>query len=288
MNTKKINELTMMETVSDAANVLVEENGEAKRVPAGKMVAGSLPEHLQFGEEIATVSGPVNITWDGNTDGSVKVFAGESGAFFYKVSDDVFSDEQLKLMSISLSTDLTFVLADVWNEALGTQIVVSDEVTIAVAVASVRKDGAAVKFGGDFPYFPEKGIYFIALPEIYYTASLASTEPVEQTKIVVKPIDKKYLPESVAQVTKFYVEYGRDCYIYTDETFNNRASKQDVLDAISKGVIYVHSNTGAMTLVSQILVLDYVQIKAALYAWENVDLNDFYTAEYVEEDAGPS
>ena len=41
MNTKKISELTMMETVSDAANVLVEENGEAKRVPAGKILPES-------------------------------------------------------------------------------------------------------------------------------------------------------------------------------------------------------------------------------------------------------
>lgn len=40
MKTKKISELTILGTVSDATNVLVEENGEAKRVPA-EMMGGS-------------------------------------------------------------------------------------------------------------------------------------------------------------------------------------------------------------------------------------------------------
>ena len=81
MKTKKISELTMMETVSDAANVLVEENGEAKRVPAGKMVAGSLPEHLQFGDDLVTLfEGEYDFTdMDGMPSVMVDGFADQSG-----------------------------------------------------------------------------------------------------------------------------------------------------------------------------------------------------------------
>lgn len=150
-----------------------------------------------FYEETEVVNEPLNITWDGNTEGLLCVtLVGDSG--LYKVSDLVMTDEQLKLCTIIPSNDTGIVnIGEKWDEALGTNIMAFDDCTIAYTIISVRAENANCNFGGIELTFPEKGIYFAFNPQ-FHTESLTSTEPIEQTKTVVHKLDKKFLPDDVA------------------------------------------------------------------------------------------
>lgn len=154
---------------------------------AKAMGGGSLP----FGEETITVGGDT-LTWDGNTEGLVCV---ETGEFvFYKISDDVFTDEQIKSMTISASIGQTFVVADLWDGAQGVSIFATEDCTVAMMAAFARKDGAVC----NGITFPQKGTYVASVPDVFYVDSIVSTDPIfVTTKTVVKTIDEKYLPDSV-------------------------------------------------------------------------------------------
>lgn len=227
MNTKKINELTMMETVSDAANVLVEENGEAKRVPAGKMVAGSLPEHLQFGE---TVVGGDTLTWDGNTEGLVSV--GE----FYKVSDTVFSAEDCTNgIDASLINNIIDAVFQSECSAVGVNgsTVVRDIENSPIAV-SIPPEGVGVDLDG--LTFPETGTYLLNAGFMHCGSLTVHGFGGFPTK-VIKPIDKKYLPADAVGSTRFYVHTDSHT-IYTDPVNEIEATSADVDTALDKGPVY--------------------------------------------------
>ena len=182
MKTKKISELTMMETVSDAANVLVEENGEAKRVPAGKI----LPEHLRFGE---TVEMGDTLTWDGNTEGLTGVDFGSDAA--YKVSDAVFSTEDcVNGVNSSLKLpDMVIQEECVISNFNGVTYVNCGNFP---AVYSVPPECVGVDFYG--VTFPEAGTYLAKAP-FYHCSSLTIPGFGGFVTKTVKPIDTKFLPE---------------------------------------------------------------------------------------------
>lgn len=187
MKTKKINELTMMETVSDAANVLVEENGEAKRIPAGKMVAGSLPEPLQFGE---TVVGGDTLTWDGNTEGLLC-----DGGVYYKVSDATPSIEDC-----ANGASMVFSSRDGNREGeeLTAESIVSlaDGLVLIGEAYSVHETALNVEheaIGGTV--FTEPGTYFFATEGGDYISSLTIPGYAGFQTKTVKTIDTKFLPE---------------------------------------------------------------------------------------------
>ena len=135
-----------------------------------------LPEGHQFGKEVQTVNEPLNLTWDGNTEGLVEV----QGA--YKVSDVVLTDEQIKTATFSVNGQ-SAVLGDLWDA-----FYVADDLAILADAGLIfcRKDGA--EFMG--VTIPEAGIYFF---EQLAGASL-TTEPIEQTTVVVTPISEEYIP----------------------------------------------------------------------------------------------
>lgn len=64
-----------------------------------------------FGEETVVVNEPLNITWDGNTEGLVSI----ADTPFYKVSDLVLTDEQIKTATITLSDGLSLYIGDEWE-----------------------------------------------------------------------------------------------------------------------------------------------------------------------------
>jgi hypothetical protein len=129
-------------------------------------------------EEI--VNEPLNITWDGNTEGLVSVEP------FYKVSDALLTDEQIKSATVVFNGE-TIAIGDVFDT-----IEVSEELVGSDFIVFCRKAGAAF---GPFT-FPEIGIYFVSMGEMY-VSSLTTTEPIEHTKTVVHKLDKKYLPDDV-------------------------------------------------------------------------------------------
>lgn len=72
---KKLSEATLVESISDVANILIEENDEIKRVPKDELGGCSCPEILE------TVGGDT-LTWDGNTEG-LDTYSN----VYYRVSD---------------------------------------------------------------------------------------------------------------------------------------------------------------------------------------------------------
>lgn len=190
-------------------------------------------------EETTVVNEPLNITWDGNTEGLVSV-VDEWGLVYCKVSDATPTIEQLfnggsfiaKYWEDSpylLSSDLVN-LSDNENVALFLQ---KDNIGLAVAYSD--------EAGLEGITFPEKGLYFTvsyAYEEPAYILSFTTTEPVEHIKTVVKKLDKKYLPDDIGGgYTIFYVDFA-DEKIYIDESIETEANSVDVETALSKGVIY--------------------------------------------------
>lgn len=149
-------------------------------------------------EAVETVNEPLNITWDGNTEGLECV-----ADALYKVSDLVFTDEEIKLMTITTSAEGIgpVPISEMWD-AMVAQGLATEDYVICTAVVFVRTPNVSV---GGITY--DVGIYFMNDPEYYYVSSLTTTEPVEQTKTVVHKLDKKYLPDDVGGVFKVNVSY---------------------------------------------------------------------------------
>lgn len=144
--------------------------------------AGHVKNRTHY-ETVETVSEPLNITWDGNTEGLVCV-----ADMLYKVSDAVLTDEQIKSATVGVSDGTTLTISALWDEA----VMITDELVAPCEyVLFVRKEGAYL----NGMTFSDVGIYFVNVPDVLYASSLTTTEPVEQTKTVVHKLDKKYLPD---------------------------------------------------------------------------------------------
>ena len=147
-------------------------------------------EDLACYESKETVYEPLNITWDGNTEGLVCV----EGQPVYKVSDIVLTDEELKLCTYETSAGETVNISDRWDDPHF--IIAAENVTGAGMILSARIDGAVFNVGNVSFTLPEKGIY-VGMFSDSYVKSITTAEPIEQTKTVVHKLDKKFLPDGV-------------------------------------------------------------------------------------------
>lgn len=142
-----------------------------------------------FYEETATVLEPLNITWDGNTEGLTFVPMGASTA--YRMSDAMPTLAQLQTGTVDMGFPDT--------DDKETDIPISDFVVMlndsTALILSGERIQIIVLYDGTTLNAPN-GLYF-SKEDVggIYVASLTTTEPVEQTKTVVKPIDTKFLPE---------------------------------------------------------------------------------------------
>lgn len=142
-----------------------------------------------FFEEAQIVNEPLQLTWDGNTDGLVT--ATLDGTIFYKVSDLILAEEQFKSATVLMSDGFELTMGDNWESLVEEGMITEDFYSGGDAVFNVKKDGVSIYDG----YFAESGIYFMKMDDSVYTCSLITAEPVEHTKTVVKKIDEKFLPE---------------------------------------------------------------------------------------------
>lgn len=157
-----------------------------------------------FYEETKTVNEPLSITWDGNTEGLVRV-----GEEFFKVSDVVLTDDQIKTSTIFANVGFSFSVIDVWDSMVEAGMVTEDVVAVGEGYAIfVRRPGSEI---GPF-VFPEAGIYFVKINDEVHISGLTTTAPVEQTKVVTKKIDPKYLPD-----------VGGMKYVYVNEEYDGDA-----------------------------------------------------------------
>lgn len=137
-------------------------------------------------EEITVVNKPLNITWDGNVEGLVSFEAWDS--YYYKVSDLVLTDEQIKLTEMDDFHGDHTVASEMWDFLVEVGCVMEDIVLFNL-VLFVRKDNLSVM---DIT-IPEKGIYFARWPENYIT-TITTTEPITIPETTIKTIDEKFLP----------------------------------------------------------------------------------------------
>lgn len=185
-------------TDKDGAKQFDVMNGKDGEGESGGEVHWDDVQGKPFGEEAVKVNEPLNLTWDGNTDGLLEVVCNaDPGMKWYKVSDDVFTDEEIRLMSATFM-DYAMPLGDVLTEYAFTADWVAE--FSAPFVVFVRKDGANV-FPDSFiddvsteTLFPEVGVYFFKADEEQCTFALTSEAPIPHSKTVTKPIDTKYLP----------------------------------------------------------------------------------------------
>lgn len=100
----------------------------------------------------------VTIEWDGNTEGLDAV-----GGMFYRVSDVVLSNEQIKTGFIKDNADLELPIAPMWDELAGAGLL-TDDISIIEMVAFVRKDNVSfngVVFGIAGVYFANKNNHYV-------------------------------------------------------------------------------------------------------------------------------
>lgn len=143
--------------------------------------------------ETVIVNEPLNITWDGNTDGLTAVNS------LYKVSDLVLTDEQIKSGTLTvLGKSDPIELSSLWDSAESNGTATDNYVSLNEYIVFVRKAGVTFFT----MYFSECGIYFTKYSDTLYPTSLTTTEPVEQTSVVVRQLDEKYIPDTIARAPK--------------------------------------------------------------------------------------
>lgn len=175
-------------------------------------------------EETTVVNEPLNITWDGNTEGLLCV-----DGCLYKVSDIVLTDEQLKTITETRHSGNVITYGN-WEDWVASGCVTEDGAYLDSAY--IRKAGATI----DGATFPETGIYlFNGGDGGDYTASITTTEPVEYTKTVVHKLDKKFLPKA----TTLYVVDSR---LYHDEECTRKVSAAELDDMIFFGGVLLNED----------------------------------------------
>lgn len=194
-------------------NVLTTDDAEqGNNLPITSKGARKLADNISYNdlkdrpfyEETEVVNEPLNITWDGNTEGLLEVAlpTPEATALgvinVYKMSDVVLSDERLKSASIRVPRALN--LGDVWDTLLGQGYIVSAQsatiVTVPrdqVVIVAVREDSYAY----DANITLDKGLYFSKYNTQQYISSFVTAEPVEQTRTTLKKLDKKFMPDDI-------------------------------------------------------------------------------------------
>lgn len=234
-------------------------------------------EDKPFYEAEEIVNEPLNITWDGNTEGLVSVVF-EEGVGYYKVSDDVFTNEQIKLMTRTLNNfgNPHVMQIDVIWETLVEDGNVTEDFVVADfdwMFIFVRKAGATI----DGIVFPEVGVYFFKEADDYYMQSLTTTEPVEHTKTVVHKLDKKYLPDDVGGSVKVFYASFDDDYLYHDKETTMKVSKDEYLLALSSGVVTIATSDGYKVFYPSLNELngDF----AAVSLWNYAEWWTVYTSE---------
>lgn len=218
------------------------------------------------------VSEPLNITWDGNPDGLDELVYTQIGEnYFFKVSSRVLTDEQIKLATINTTFDGSVPIVEAWNYWLEKGFVTEGAVYAYYAVF-VREAGAEV----NGVVFPEAGVYAV-FHNGDYAYSITTTEPIAQTKTVVKKLDKKYLPDDVGgSVTAFYVSFD-DNYLYHDKETTMKVSKDEYRLALSSGVVTIATPDDYSVFYPS--YSDFADDYASVSLWDDGDWVTVHTSE---------
>jgi len=202
-----------------------------------------LPDSIPY-EENTVVNEPLNITWDGNTEGLVSVTLGS--ATYYHVSAIVLSDDHIRMATVADTMGDIVALDDQWNDPENSPTVTEDVVAFHGSICFARKDNAAYSDEFVTTTFPKAGIYFAAIPNFVHINSLTTTEPVEQTKTVVKKLDKKFLPDDVGGGSIMYCGGNNDDddvhlfhFDFDTGEIGAAVTRAELVAAFKHGAIYI-------------------------------------------------
>ena len=154
----------------------------------------------------------LNIAWDGNIEGLTIGTSGEytydnvNGIYtFYKVSDTVLTDEQIKLVTRHISITNEYgtsehhhLIGDLWQSIVD-EGNVTDSFVYADYVLFVKSPSSD---------YNECGIYFAKVKEFSgseqvldaVTTSITTDEPIEYTKTVAHKLNEKFIPDTIARL----------------------------------------------------------------------------------------
>lgn len=128
-----------------------------------------------FGKTVEIIK---SIDWDGNTEGLTNV-----AEVYYKVSDGIFTDEQIKTCTIQFDGS-SIIVSQEWP-AIETMGWVTEDAVFFEAAIFIRRPTVFLNVA-----FNEPGVYFVNDSGVYVT-SVTFSKPVEIN--TVKKIEPKYL-----------------------------------------------------------------------------------------------
>ena len=247
METKRITDLTILESLSDAANVLVEENGEAKRVPAGNLGGAS--------------------SWNDLTDKP-----------FWAAETVVLEEQELApnpdmggfcvgsvSAAISVGDNLTVVLD---GTAYSVEVVDAKSMPYFGNLSMV---GAGADTGEPFC-----GTYMDG--QVAVMCGDGANHTVRISVITLEKLDPKYYDAQAV----FYLNAP---YLYTDLGKTVKATKADVLSAAKRMPIVIIADDQHFTPICVDTRNDYATVWLYVTALEGDQLMQakYYTAEYTPE-----
>lgn len=198
-----LNNTEVLAEAGENAKLVVEEDGELKRIPASavgqvKTVNGVEPDEagnvgVSYNNlldkpfyEIGT-----SVKWDGNTEGLV------NSAQYYKVSDAVPTKEQC----IGGHGTIVNNGSSMPGQFTEDMFQIDEENIFGFDFFRVVKEDGT-QYAGET--YPEKGIYFLKMGDAMYMSELTTAD------YDLKPIDARFLPEGVSVVpyagSQYYFE----------------------------------------------------------------------------------
>ena len=190
---KKLSEATLVENISEVANVLIEENDEIKRVPKSELGGCSCPEILE------TVGGDT-LTWDGNTEGLevATINYPEEIRKFFRISEITPKQEDF---TNGFSITYTDGSADIYDNDNPLEIFDGFIIVDGCYIISFEDNIKFLLNNEGFVSIPKKGIY------IYDELNNSSLKINRYTGFPKQQIKEKYLP-SVGGVTILPIDDG--------------------------------------------------------------------------------
>ncbi len=232
-----------------------------------------------FYEEVTEAMGDT-LSWDGSTDGKLFIDLGE-GYGFAKIGDNILAPEDVANGIAIGMVDVDGTIDEVPMTGEEAQNMFADSFAVFTgAIVAVLNDNTEA----DGLVFPEKGIYFNRMPNGERVAYLRVNgyAGFATTTTVVKPLDEKYLPDSVKGGGG-----GKTLIISTEDmtTFTVNMKLAEALTAFSKrelvgAVLYMPGDDGAFAMYNLIVgdVSAVVGAECIMCAELILEMEFFWTA----------
>lgn len=207
-------------------------NYERMKIGDGKTLVNDLPfsndwkslENKPFYD--TRESEEMIIEWDGNTSNKIVM-----SDVFYKVSDTIPTNEQIKNSIITLSDGQELEISSIWSNLVQSGFAEDDFCVLLDFVIITRKDNVVVNTPGGVAITIEKaGVYFayLSLDEFddVYTTSLKYVQSFGE----LKQLDEKYIPDTITRTSNILLQANKNSFdnLYSPVVNSDLATKEYV------------------------------------------------------------